>query len=85
MNKFDEIIASDLSDLEKLNRAYRWTVSQSIAAIRSQVELQQAIGDREAMIQEQIKLGMMETAWEMFEHCYIRVTGRRVRNGEPKS
>ncbi len=84
MNEFDEIISSDLSDLEKLNRAYRWTASQWIVAMRRQVELEQAIGDREAMIKEQIKLGMMETALEMFEHCYLRVTGRRVRNDEPK-
>ncbi len=85
MNEFTDITTGDLPDLDKLVRAYRLVTNQFIDASRREIELQQALGDREAMIKEQIKLGMMETAWEMFEYCYLRVTGRRVRNDEPKS
>jgi len=78
MDEFDKIIASDLPELEKLAKAYHWTVTQYIHAARFQVELVQSMEDRDQMIKEQIKLGVMESAWDMFEFCFLKVTGRKL-------
>ncbi len=84
MDEFEKIIASDLPDLEKLAKAYQWTVKQYISASRFQLELLRAMEDREQLVKEQVKLGVMESAWEMFENCFLKVTGKKVSRYEPK-
>ncbi len=83
MDDFNRIIDSDLPDLEKLVRVYRLATSDFIEASRRQTELLQVMGDKEQIIKEQIKLGVMESAWEMFENCFLKVTGKKMYG--PKS
>ena len=76
-SEFEAVIASDLPDAEKLARAYQLVITQHIEHTRREIELFKAMGDKEALIKEQIKVGVMEYTLGVFTDCYCRVTGRR--------
>ncbi len=74
--KVNAIFESDLPDLEKLAQAYGLISSQYVQAAQNEIEVRRALSDRENEIKEQIKLGMMQTARGIFDHCYRRLTGK---------
>jgi len=76
--EFEAIIASDLPEAEKLARAYQLIIEQHMEHTRREIELFKAMGDKEALVKEQIKLGVMEYTLGVLTHCYWRVTGRKV-------
>jgi hypothetical protein len=78
--EFEAILASDLPEAEKLTQAYQFIIQEQIAHARREIELQQALGDQEALIKEKIKLGVMEYTNDIFAFCYQRVTGRKLAN-----
>ncbi|MFZ6026571.1 MAG: hypothetical protein ACOYYS_02545 [Chloroflexota bacterium] len=81
--EFEAILTSDLADLEKLTQAYQFILKEQMAHGRREIELQQALGDQDALIKEKIKLGVMEYTNDIFGYCYLRVTGRRLDHDEP--
>jgi len=76
--EFDAILASDLPELEKLARAYQFILQEQITHARGEIELQKAIGDEQALVKEQIKIGVMEYSKNTFAYCYLLVTGRKL-------
>jgi hypothetical protein len=74
------ILQQDMSELEKLTQAYRMVVNKQIEFARGALELARVSGDREAQVKEQIKLGALKNALEMFSYCYLRLTGKRTRD-----
>ena len=76
--EFEAILASDLPEAEKLARAYQLIITQHMEHSRREIELLKAMGDKEALVKEQIKLGVLEYSLGVWAHCYWRVTGRKV-------
>jgi hypothetical protein len=79
--EFEAILASGQPEVEKLTQAYQFIMREQIAHARREIELQHAIGDKEDLIKEKIKLGVMEYANDIFAFCYLRVTGRKLLDG----
>lgn len=75
------ILDSDEADIDKLSKVFKMIVEKQVDYARGAVELARAEGDREALAKEQIKMGMLKNAVEIFAYAYLRVTGKRVRNG----
>jgi hypothetical protein len=78
---FNEILASDLSDIDKLARAFAWLIDQSIRLGEAEIELYKALSDQESLVKEQIKVSTLKHSQALFAHCYQRVTGRSKWNG----
>jgi len=77
MNELDRIAASDLPEMDRLAQAFRWVTDRILEQEEREVELLRAMGDREALTKEQIKLGMMRHAQEIFQQCFRRIAGRK--------
>jgi len=73
----ERILASDLSDLEKVVQAFDCITAFIISHAQAEIELARALQDREDLLKTQIKKETMLHARSIFEHCYRRVTGRR--------
>jgi hypothetical protein len=79
--EFENILASDLPDIEKLTQSFQLILKEHIEHEKHEVELQKALGDQEELIKTQIKLGVYEYTNDIFAFCYLRVTGRKLSNG----
>jgi hypothetical protein len=75
--EFEQILASDLPEIEKLSRAFLCILRQQEAFSLYEIELQKALGDEQAVLKEQIKAGVLKYSGEIFAFCYYRVTGKR--------
>jgi hypothetical protein len=77
-NEIERISADEaLSEVEKLAAAFGLVTESIIEQNGRNLELARAMGDEETAVKEQIKSGVMKTAREAFEFCYIKVTGTR--------
>ncbi len=76
-HEVERILASDLSDLEKLTQAFDCITSFIIGHAGAEIALTRALQDRQQLIATQIKKETMAHARSIFEHCYCRVIGRR--------
>ncbi len=68
---------SDLADVDKVAQAFGWVTNNIITHGQHQVELARALHDRDAVVKEQIKLGVMRHAREVFDDCGRVVLGRK--------
>ena len=68
---------SDLADLDKVAQAFGWVTGSIIKHGEQQVELARALQDRDAVVKEQIKLGVMRHARAVFNDCGRAVLGRK--------
>jgi hypothetical protein len=73
----EAILKSDLPDLEKLALAFDCITSFIVAHAEGEIELARAMHDRDQRIKVQIKMETMKHARSIFDHCYLRITGRR--------
>jgi hypothetical protein len=73
----EEILKSDLPDLEKLARAFDCITSFIVAHAEGEIELARALQDRDQRIKTLIKMETMKHARSIFHHYYLRITGRR--------
>jgi hypothetical protein len=78
--EFEEIIKSDLPDVDKLAQAFMLILKQQQAFSDNEIELQKAIGDNELLVKEQIKKGVLKYSGEIFAYCYFRTTGRKLKD-----
>lgn len=67
----------DVNEIDRLTAAYGHVTAKFIAEGQNRIELARAMGDKEGAVKEQIMIGVMQTAREMFEYCYILVSGSR--------
>jgi hypothetical protein len=75
---FEKIITdTTLTDLEKLVHTFELVTREFITHSQHEVEVAQAMGDKETAVREQIKSGVMHTSRQMFSYCFIRITGKR--------
>lgn len=78
--EFEQILAQDLPETEKLARAYLFILQQQQTYAQNEIELQKALGDQEMLVKEQIKHGVLKYSAEIFAYCYYRTTGRSLPN-----
>jgi hypothetical protein len=76
-DEVNRIVKSDLADLEKVMGAFDVITSSVIEAAEQEVELSRALGDRESVVKEQIKMETVKHARAILNDCYMRVTRRR--------
>lgn len=74
-----ERIAADgaLSEVERLAAAFGLVSASVIEQNGRDLELARAMGDEETAVKEQIKAGVMQSARQIFEYCYVQITGTR--------
>jgi len=68
---------TSMDEMDRLTAAYGHVTAKFIAEGQNRIELARAMGDQEEAVKEQIMIGVMQTAREMFEYCYILVSGSR--------
>ena len=73
--EFEHIFEADLPEVEKVARAFELVTSWYLGEADKQIELIKAMGDREALVKEQIKMSTLKHAREIFADCYRRATG----------
>jgi hypothetical protein len=67
--------------MEQLAAGFDHVTGEFVAEAARQLELARAMQDQEAIVREQIKLGVMDTARRIFQSQYQRITGERAWNG----
>ena len=77
MKEFDAIIKSDLSEVDKLAQTFDFITSRFVDHADAQIELARAMKDQQALVKEQIKLGVMQHARSIFQDCHRSVIGRK--------
>jgi len=74
---YDHILRSHDPDVDKLAKLFDAITRMYVTEYDNQLQLLQALGDDENRLKEQIKLGMMQHAREIFADSFRRVTGRK--------
>jgi len=77
MEEFQQILDSDLSEVEKLAQTFGWITGRIVEHSHREVELARAMQDRETLVKAQIKLAAIEHSRQILDYCYLRVTGGR--------
>jgi hypothetical protein len=77
MKEFEDLLAADLSDLEKMTKAFRRITDQIIEYSTSEIELIKAMDDPEALVKEQIKMSTLRHAQQIFQECHMMLFGRK--------
>ncbi len=76
-DRMDEIVGSELPDIDKLRLGFGLVTSAIIDHGEKEIELAEAMHDRDERIKLQIKLSTIKAAREVFDTWYTRITGRR--------
>ncbi len=77
MDEFLAIFRSDAAEIDKLAQGFDWMTRRMVEQAENEIELLRALEDRESLVKEQIKMGVLKHARGIFEDCYVRATGRR--------
>ncbi len=77
MEEVNRIVSSDLAELDKVMQAFDVITSSIVEAAGQEAELSRAMGDRESLVKEQIKMETVKHARAILNDCYMRVTRRR--------
>ena len=77
MKEYNKIFETDLSEADKIAKAFHMVVNTIITHSNNQIELLKAMNDRETLIKEQIKLSTIQHATSIFDMAYRRATGKR--------
>ena len=80
--QIEAIMNADIPEIDKLSRAFVFLISEHAEICRREVEVFKALGEREAIIKEQIKANTMEYTLTMFRHLHQQATGRKVARHE---
>jgi len=74
---FDQLGTAEAAEIDKLMQAFEFLSQRFIDGSERQLELLRALKDHEAVVKEQIKVGVMRGAREMLQYGYARITGSR--------
>jgi hypothetical protein len=77
MKEIDEILDSDLSDLQKLAKVFHWITSFYIDSSDHEIELLKALNDQETLIKEQIKQSVFKHSQDIFQQAHLLVTKKK--------
>ena len=82
--ELEAILASDLPEMERLAAAYGGLTGFIIEIAEGEIELARALGDREGMVKQQVKMETLKVARDIFQRCYRGVTGRKAWDEQTK-
>lgn len=71
-----QIKNSDLTDVEKLAEAFGTITNSIIEYGHKEIELARAMQDNQALVKEQIKVSVMESARGIFQDCHRLMFGK---------
>ena len=77
MQEIEAILASDLSEIEKLSKVFHWITDFYIEESSREIELHKALGDQESLVKEQIKQSVFKHAQSIFQQSHLLVTKRK--------
>jgi hypothetical protein len=77
MNEIDEILTTDLPDIQKLAKIFQWITNYYIQNSAQEIELLKALGDQEALVREQIKQSVFRHTQSIFQQSHLLVTKRK--------
>lgn len=77
IDKVNQIVASDLTDLDKVLDAFGIITSSQIEHAEREIELARAMGDKESLVRRQIKMETIKHARQILNDCTMLVTRRR--------
>lgn len=80
MDDYLAIFETDLSDVEKISRAFDHVTSLYIQHSEKDIELLRAMSDKDTFIKEQIKMETIKHIRSIFNDCYKRSTGKKAWN-----
>ncbi len=66
---------ADLTDADRLARAFDVVTRRILSLYEQDVELARALQDAELLVKNQIKLEMLKTSRQVFEQCYRFMLG----------
>ncbi len=75
--EYEEIFDSDLSEADKIAKAFHFVINTIETHSNNEIELLKAMNDRETLVKEQIKLSSIQHAKGIFDMVYLRATGKR--------
>jgi hypothetical protein len=78
--KYESIFESDRSELEKIVEAFDLVTKHYKSYGENEIELLKAVNDKENLVKEQIKMGMVDLIRGMYNECHRRATGRKAWN-----
>lgn len=76
--ELDAILDSDLPEMTKLAAAFGGLTGFVVEVAEKEIELARAMGDRQEVIKQQIKMETMKSAREMFRTILYQVSGKWV-------
>jgi hypothetical protein len=76
-DELERILSSDRDEMQKLTAAFDWLTRRIIEVAENEIELARAMHDDDAVVKQQIKLQTLRLARDVFQTCYLRVTGTR--------
>ncbi len=79
-SQLEKIYEADLPEIDKLAQSFGLITGMMLQYSKEEIELQRAMNDREALVKEQIKLGMIKHTRGIFNECHRRASGRRAWN-----
>jgi hypothetical protein len=82
MAAVNQIIASDLPAVDKLVQAFARVTDLYLVDGQRELELLQALADREGLVKLQIKLSTIEHCRAILERCYQMIARGRTADGQ---
>lgn len=82
MAEVNEIIASDLPEVDKLVRSFSRVIGWYLECGQQELDLHRAIGDQESLVKTQIKLSAFEHCRSILQRCYQMVIRGRADDGQ---
>jgi len=70
MKEIEDILYADPPQVDKLRQAFERITSQIVEQSMHDIEVKRALGDRDAVIREQIKMESIKFAQNLLEECY---------------
>jgi len=78
-DELERILDSDGTELTKLVQTFDWTTRRIIEMAEYEIDLARAMQDDTSVIKHQIKANTLRMVRDVFQGCYLQVTGERQR------
>ena len=75
-DEYMHIFESDLTEIEKVARAFDMVTGQALDHGQKELEIYKAMGDKESLVKEHIKQETIRFARGVFNEAFTRVMGR---------
>jgi hypothetical protein len=74
-NKIEQIFSSPAPEINRLAEGFHYILEVQLADTGREMELLQALGDRDRLVKAQIKHSTLQHVLGVFDDCYFRATG----------